>query len=1299
MNWKRFLPCLLWCCAAIVCSSSAQSAQGTLTVNESRSQIRSTNDGLTPVLVIENSGSETTALIRAELLDPEDVVLTTAEAHAQLHPGSNHVSLPFHGWTQNPSQGNESIWYRIRYSITPQNKASGPAGILSLAAKADGMFDLRVVASKQTAPGMPLRVRVYTRALNTLMPMAGVQISAQLEFDDEDRTLKLTSVTNTRGLAQMEFKIPAEKAWGSSASLTVTARRGQLVREATDSVNFIAHWKFFITTDKPLYQPGQVVHIRTLLQDWTKHAVAKAPVIVSIEDEDQTLAFRTTSETSRFGVARADWEVPENLRLGQYLIKVTGGADDTDDEAGSQAIRISRYELPTFTVNVAPDRGYYLPGQAAAIHVNADYLFGKPVTKGHVKVARESDRTWNFKEQRWESNENHKWEGETDADGKFTANIDLSDEFEDLPEYDRFRDLDYGAYFTDSSTGKTEQRRFRLRITHDPIHLYIIESSNAVGQLPLEFYVSASYADGSPAQCNVAIYTGSTDDEKPGAFLRSVRTNRYGLAKVRGLSVPPLPSPKSGYPSTRIVLEANDREGHRGRITQDFWDAGDHLTVQVVTNHALYRPNEPVDVELFANRKSVNLLLDVLREGRVIQSQQIRVRNGHAFLTIPYSPDFQGEVAIVAYAPMDMENQQYVPFWTHTVLYPHDPALKVMAKFDRATYRPGDDAVLDLRVRESDGTPVTAAVGSVIFDQAVEERARTDAEFGRDRGYGFYDSFRGYWYEPAELGGLERQDLDRLDVSQPLENDVQLAAEVLLANRWDTGSPLVFGGADYPDGLGAAFRKLLDQELAPVAKALNDAYDHGMRYPHDDESLRQVLREHGVEFDKVLDPWGSPFRAQFSFRQSFAVVELLSSGPDKKVGTADDVTALNMQRWYFRPTAEAIRKAMAEYHNRTGGYIRDFPTLKAELAKAGVQWDSLRDPWGQPYKPQFGISNTRYTLALMSGGADGRFEDSGAASDDFPVWTEFSDYFSETAIKIDSALARSFAATQKFPENADEFYKILDDAQIPRRALVDAWGHPVWPVFDNQARFIDRVVMDYSQLAGQGQTSTKIEPETGHFAFIHLYSAGLDGIPHNSDDFELAVFSREVTRQNSTMTEPAQTAGAFPLSGGSGAITGIVTDPSGAVVADVKVTAELQDRATFEAETDSAGRYTLRNLPTGFYTVTAAAPGFRTVTINRVPVKSLNTTEVNLRLSLGSSMEMVEVQASAVSVQTSTATVASVEHPSHGTEAGGPISTPRLREFFPRLCFGSPCSKPILAATRACASSLPTASRTGNCLS
>ena len=72
-------------------------------------------------------------------------------------------------------------------------------------------------------------------------------------------------------------------------------------------------------------------------------------------------------------------------------------------------------------------------------------------------------------------------------------------------DYSQFRDISYAAYITDLSTNRTEQRRFDLRVAKEPIQVYVIGGDNQHANAPFEFYISTFYADGTPAQCEVAI--------------------------------------------------------------------------------------------------------------------------------------------------------------------------------------------------------------------------------------------------------------------------------------------------------------------------------------------------------------------------------------------------------------------------------------------------------------------------------------------------------------------------------------------------------------------------------------------------------------------------------------------------------------------------------------------------------------------------------------------------------------------------------------------------------------------------
>ncbi len=159
----------------------------------------------------------------------------------------------------------------------------------------------------------------------------------------------------------------------------------------------------------------------------------------------------------------------------------------------------------------------------------------------------------------------------------------------------------------------------------------------------------------------------------------------------------------------------------------------------------------------------------------------------------------------------------------------------------------------------------------------------------------------------------------------------------------------------------------------------------------------------------VKDPWGTPYRAGFSVAREWDVLEILSAGPDKTFGTEDDFVVAKMTWAYFKPDYEAIRQAVNEYHARTGGFIRDAQTLKTELARLGIDFDSLKDPWGHGYQLSFGVDRTQFTVTVTSAGPDGRFNTkTDPSDDDFSLATVGIDYFSDTQAKLDAALTRIF---------------------------------------------------------------------------------------------------------------------------------------------------------------------------------------------------------------------------------------------------------------------------------------------------
>jgi hypothetical protein len=110
-----------------------------------------------------------------------------------------------------------------------------------------------------------------------------------------------------------------------------------------------------------------------------------------------------------------------------------------------------------------------------------------------------------------------------------------------------------------------------------------------------------------------------------------------------------------------------------------------------------------------------------------------------------------------------------------------------------------------------------------------------------------------------------------------------------------------------------------------------------------------------------------------------------------------------------------------------------------------------------------------------------------------------------------------------------------------------------------------------------------------------------------------------------------------------GAISGAVTDASGAVAPNVALTIVNEaTNLTYNSTSDAEGNYSFLNLPVGRYTLTAQAKGFQKNEIRGVQVEVNQQTRIDVRLSVGEMTQTIEVQAAAAMVQTESTDVGTV---------------------------------------------------------
>lgn len=220
-------------------------------------------------------------------------------------------------------------------------------------------------------------------------------------------------------------------------------------------------------------------------------------------------------------------------------------------------------------------------------------------------------------------------------------------------------------------------------MSREAIHLYVLPAPAAASN-----YVTASYADGSPASCRVRV-NGVTE----------ISTNRYGLARLPGVGP--------------MDLRAEDGQGARGHLSYDAWWSP---PASVQTNKTIYRTGEAIRATVKVRDGEKVVLLDVSSDGKPLVSRPVPVSRGAAVVEIPWQKEFAGAITLTVAAETNA---------SRTILFPPAYAMKLAIQAARTTYRPGEEATVSFTARSSEGDPLEAALGVAVVDAAVGARARS----------------------------------------------------------------------------------------------------------------------------------------------------------------------------------------------------------------------------------------------------------------------------------------------------------------------------------------------------------------------------------------------------------------------------------------------------------------------------------------------------------------------------------------------------------------------------------------------
>ncbi|KAM6438234.1 alpha-2-macroglobulin-like protein 1 [Rhynochetos jubatus] len=174
--------------------------------------------------------------------------------------------------------------------------------------------------------------------------------------------------------------------------------------------------KTFIQTDKPVYEPGQIVKLRIVTLDQNFIASNETHRRVGLKDPKGNHIAQWLNVTPVGGIVDLSFPLAAEALVGEYTIKMP---DST------HTFSVEEYVLPKFSVSIQMPQVVTILEENFHLHVCGMYTYGKPV-QGSVKVVVcRKYIHYNRKSSKAKRSICKDYTGETYEDGCFVTEVDI----------------------------------------------------------------------------------------------------------------------------------------------------------------------------------------------------------------------------------------------------------------------------------------------------------------------------------------------------------------------------------------------------------------------------------------------------------------------------------------------------------------------------------------------------------------------------------------------------------------------------------------------------------------------------------------------------------------------------------------------------------------------------------------------------------------------------------------------------------------------------------------------------------
>jgi anti-sigma factor RsiW len=491
-----------------------------------------------------------------------------------------------------------------------------------------------------------LRVLVSNGA--TRLPVAGASVRVALAGAEIGRF-----TTGAAGTVDGSFRVPDLADGRYPLRLEVESPIGSDALERAVTVR--REYRLLLTTDKPMYQPGQEIQLRALALNAFTLKPRAGDAEFEVVDSKGNRIFTKKTKLSDFGIGSASMPLADEVNLGTYRVAVTASGLRQE-----RTIEVAKYVLPKFKLELELDRTSYRPLETVKGTVRASYFFGKPV-RGRAKatIGREvvtgdlrEDGSWSF-------------EAPAGAEGAGKVEVTVTD-----------------------TADHAETKASAIVVAKEPLKVLLVpEGGQIVYGIENAFYVLVSYPDGRPAKAEVRLRVNGA--------LHDVATDDLGVGRIAARE-----------PYAISLEQARDKAGNETKAMEARTPiGGDDFLVRL--DKPAYKGGETMTVRVLGAPGPV--YVDFIKGGQLLLAKA--VEKGELAFDIP--PDLFGTLQVIAYRRHSARPQVRLAY----VNLPD--GLRIRPRAAKETFRPGEEMPVEFEVTDAQGRPIQAALGIAVVDEAL----------------------------------------------------------------------------------------------------------------------------------------------------------------------------------------------------------------------------------------------------------------------------------------------------------------------------------------------------------------------------------------------------------------------------------------------------------------------------------------------------------------------------------------------------------------------------------------------------